>query len=494
MENSKKIYAINPKTELILVLVLLLVYGVFSLIQADRLPLSFNAWGDEIMFVDPAASLYMGKGFTSTAWYAQSREEFWAGYPPLYSFLLYLWMQLVGFSLAVPRSLNIFITLITAILLWLSVKRLDLVSTAPARIGLILIVLFTQNYTFNLASGGRPDPLMLLLTVIVLFICSIRSTIWRYLLLVATCALIPLTGLALIAYSVMTVIILLVFLRRTFLAEAIAIAIGIAGGLLGLYGFYSANGVWEKFVLSTKNNPTLIGHDLKSALPEVLRFGGFLRNWNFQFLLILLIGIVIYQLMKMQFRWRSLLCFGLVSSFIIPFGMRFAGAFLFYNAWMATIPLAISLCSSMEKLPSFGIKQSFYTAGYTLVLILCTLGPHMQLIDIVINWQALDYAPVQAFIDRNVAKKDWVFTDLIPYYAANQKAEVVMTNWYQNIIPQNEKDKLSVLILPSDLFDQAVKKIGGEWQISEDKMTVNTKDFIRNSQKSVTLNIYKRKV
>lgn len=494
MNESREISAISPKAELILVLVLMSMYWVFSFIQSDRLPISFDAWGDEIMFVDPSANLYMGKGFTSSAWYAQSREEFWAGYPPLYSFMLYLWMHLVGFSLAVPRSFNICITVITVALLWLSVKRLNLVITSPARIGLVLIVLFTQNYTFNLASGGRPDSLMLLLSVIVLLIYSVRSQKWRYGLLFATSVLIPLTGLALIAYSVLTVAILLIFMKRSFIAEAIVIAIGIAVGMLGLYGFYSLNGVWDKFIFSTKNNPTLIGHDLKSTLPEAMRFGGFLKNWNFQILLILLIGIVIYQLIKRQFRWRSLICFGLASSFIIPFGMRFAGAFLFYNAWMATIPLAICLCSSLEKLPSFGIKQSFYTAGYTLLLVLCTLGPHLQLIDIVVNWHALDYAPVQAFIDRNVTKKDWVFTDLIPYYGVNQKAEVVMTNWYQNIITQNDKDKLSLLILPSDLFDQVVKKLGGEWQIADDKMTINTKDFLRKSQKSVTLNIYKRRV
>jgi hypothetical protein len=494
MNKSREISATDSKAELILVLILLSMYWVFSFIQTDRLPISFNAWGDEIMFVDPAVNLYMGKGFTSAAWYAQSREEFWSGYPPLYSFMLYLWMQIVGFSLAVPRSLNTFLTVITAILLWLSVKRLNLVTTATARIGLMIIVLFTQNYTFNLASGGRPDPLMLLLTVIVLLIYSMRSTIWRYVLLVVTCALIPLTGLALIAYSVMMVILLLVFLKRKFITEAISIIIGIAVGILGLYGFYSANGVWEKFVFSTKNNPTLIGHDLKSALPEVIRFGGFLKNWNFQILLILLVGIAIYQLIKKQFRWRSLICFGLVSSFTIPFGMRFAGAFLFYNAWMVTLPLAVCLCSSLEKLPNFGVKRSFYTAGCTLLLVLCTLGPHMQLIDIAMNWNALDYAPVQAFIDRNVTTKDWVFTDLVPYYAVKQKAEVVMTDWYQNIITPSEKNKLSLLILPSDLFDKTVTKLGGEWQIADDKLTIRTKDFLRNSQKSVTLNVYKRTV
>lgn len=470
----------------------LLIFLCLGLIQSTRLPISFDAWGDEMMFVDPAANLYLGHGFTSAAWYGQTKDEFWAGYPPLYSFLLSVWMRLFGFGLATARSLNVVLTVISAALLWLSVKRLHLVTTMPARVGLVLVLLFTQNYTFNF-TAGRPDPLMLLLTVLVLLIVSVRSPSWRYGLLIVTCTLFPFTGLALVVYSAIAIALVVCFLRRAFVTEAGAMVLGLSIGLVGLYGFYYAHGVWDKFIFSTKNNPTLVGHDLASALSESMRFGGFLKNWNFQVLLLLLLGVAIYRLIKGQFHWRSLLCFGLAAGIVLPFGMRFSGAYLFYNGWMALVPLTVCLCSALEQLPNFGIKRWVITTASGLLLMFCLLGPHLRFIDLAANWQAIDYAPVTALVERNVTAQDWVFSDSLAYYAVKQKAAVTMTHWYGKIMPAIEQQQVLTLILRPDLFEQTAKKLGGEWQAVPDQVILQTRDGLRKRQISVTLNVYKRK-
>ncbi|MDX2097559.1 MAG: hypothetical protein SFW36_07250 [Leptolyngbyaceae cyanobacterium bins.59] len=443
-----------------------------------------------MMFIDPAANLYLGNGFTSATWYGQIKDEFWAGYPPLYSLLLYAWMRVYGLSLATARSLNILLTVITAFLLWVSVQRLHLVKTASARISLVLLLLFIQNYTFNL-TAGRPDPLMLLITTLVLLVSSIRSQPWRYGGLVAVCTLFPLTGLSLVVYSVISVALVLIFLQGKFVAEAIAIAIGLFAGLVTLYGIYQANGVWDQFIFSTKNNPTLVGHNLASSLSESLRFGGFLQNRNFQILLTLLISIAIYRILKRDLQWRSTICFGLAASFVIPLGMRFAGAYLFYNGWMASLPLIICLCSNWEQLPIFRIKQWMVTALSGLLLTVCILGPHLRIIDLITNWQALDQAPVSALIERNVSSQDWVFSDSLAYYAAKPKAAVTMTHWYRSIITPSEKQQVSVLILRPELFESTVHKLGGQWEITPDQVTLQTHNLLKKRQNLITLNVYK---
>ena len=489
--------------EVVALLLILLIFSILGCLQATRLPIGWlnwgndvTAWGDEIMFVDPAANLFFSNQWTSASWYGQTQEQFWAGYPPLYSFLLYNWMHLFGFGLATARSFNIFLTAATAILLWLSVKRLSLVVSAPGRIGLVLLVLFAQNYTFNLTTG-RPDPLMLLLSVTALLITSVRSPFWRFGLLVAVCTLFPLTGLALVVHSIIIGVLILIFLRQKFIREAGAIALGLLFGLLGLYGFYKANGVWDKFVFSTKNNPTLVGYDLASGLSESMRFGGFLQNRNFQLLLIILIGVTIYQVMKGQFRWRSLLCFSLVASICIPFGMRLSGAYLFYYGWMAFVPLAIGFCSTLEALPFWKMQDRFerwvMPSIACLLILLAMLGPYFRLVDLTLNWKALDYVTVTNLIKQTVKPDDWVFSDSLSYYAVKQTGAVTMTHWYRDVIPTDEKDKVSIIVMRPSLLDETVKEIGGKWEESGEELTLKIRSLFRARPDLIELRVYRRK-
>ncbi len=69
--------------EVIILSILLFIFLLIRLVQAFRLT-NLNAWQDQVMFVDPAANLYFGNGLTSSTWFAQTKDKFWAGYPPLY--------------------------------------------------------------------------------------------------------------------------------------------------------------------------------------------------------------------------------------------------------------------------------------------------------------------------------------------------------------------------------------------------------------------------
>src|SRR2546422_11523965 len=94
---------------------LLFCFLLLNLLTSTRYP---YVWIDEVMYSDPAVNLYLGNGFTSSAWYAQPSTEFWAGNVPLHTLLLYLWLKLFGFSILSVRSLNCVYMTACCWLLW----------------------------------------------------------------------------------------------------------------------------------------------------------------------------------------------------------------------------------------------------------------------------------------------------------------------------------------------------------------------------------------
>src|ERR1700733_10639900 len=90
-----------PRWETWCVVVCSLGFLCLNLASGVRYPF---VWTDEVMYADPAVNLYLGHGFTSSAWYAQPADAFWAGNVPLHSALLYLWLKLFGFSILAVRS------------------------------------------------------------------------------------------------------------------------------------------------------------------------------------------------------------------------------------------------------------------------------------------------------------------------------------------------------------------------------------------------------
>lgn len=55
--------------------ILLIILGLFLLINLITVDRFTTVWLDEVMFTDPAINLYFGNGFTSTAWFIQTKEE-----------------------------------------------------------------------------------------------------------------------------------------------------------------------------------------------------------------------------------------------------------------------------------------------------------------------------------------------------------------------------------------------------------------------------------
>lgn len=467
------------RSEKVVIVVVLFAFLLISLVQVFRLT-SLSPWQDQIMFIDPAANLYFGNGFTSSAWFAQTKDEFWAGYPSLYSFLLYLWMRLFGFGIYTARSFNCVLTATCAVMLWQAVIRLKLISSPNNRLILITLLLLQLGYTNN-AEQGRPDALMASLALLALLAYSIQVVWLRYLSLTGLCILFPFGGLALSAYTVVLSVLLLIYLRKLFLGELIAIIFGLLLGFLCTYSLYSANGVWDDFIISTLNNPTIL------AFSQRDKIGGIFGNRILQVLVISCFALVIHKVLKGEFKWVSVPSFGLAAIFWIPLGMRLAGAFQFCYSWMVVVPLGVCVCFSVDKLLKTTLDRRLNSPILGIIIVLCLISsPYLSFIDLVLNWNSSNYFRIEAFVQENISSDEWVLSDPISYFAAKKGGKTVIYKPYLTVISPQEKEKVSVLIVRPQDSSLLQAKLGGKWHKRGKPLTIQYKKEV------VELDIYRR--
>lgn len=489
-------------SETIVVMAILFVFLSLGFIEASKLPIYLDTWWDEILFVDPAANLYLGKGFNSSAWFAQSKDEFWAGYPPLYPLLLYLWMRIFGFGISVARSLNYVLAALSAFILWRTVIRLNLIATATWRIFLVVLLLVIVGYGFDFRPG-RPDILMATLTMIAFLAYSIPRKNLRYLCLSCICIIFPFSGLGLVAYTVVFASLVLIYLKRSFFKEFIAIITGLAIGSLGLFIFYSINGVWQGFVESVVNNSSLTLPGAKGTFIDKfilnisLVFDG---NRAFKILLISALAINIYRLLKRKFKFNSLASFGVAVGFGVPFTMRTIGSYPLYYDWMASLPLAVCVCSEISSLLRSDVKSWLRPPILGLTVTLLLFAPPLKLDLFIKHWRSVDYSVVENFVTKSISKEDWVMADPLTYYALKNKVEVVFHPFYIQAMSDQEKDKISLIIAkPSSFpplkfagdFETITNKLGGFWSDTGQRLTLQTTKSLLSPDR-VELRIYTR--
>ncbi len=467
--------------EITLIVVLLIIFLLLNLVTSGR---DIAVWLDEVMFVDPAANLYLGNGFTSSAWWFQTKDQFWAGNVPLYSIILYHWMKIFGFSLEATRSLNYVFMIISGLMLWLSVFRLKLIASAWGRITLVALLLSGQSISISYR-GGRYDSLSIILLTACMLVYSIELSWLRCVLLSCIGIFIPTAGLQLLPFAIILCSLIVVFLGKSFLKESISLAIGSIIGIIFLYILYSTNGAWITFLKSTAGTQSIIGQIAQVIIQRdynaISRFAVFpdASNLDYSFILLfaLAVAIAVHQIINRSFRLHSLIVFGITVSICIPLAMFILGKYPPYYSWMAFVPLAICVCSESESLKVNRNSWQRLIVSGVLVLV-CLIGWPRQLVVSLHNWNNSDYAPVEALVERNVKESDWVYCDFGAYFAAKKKAAVVMVPSYATAesmhgIPSQEKTNVSILIIEPLQLKKVVKRLGGKWYPTGDGLNLN---------------------
>ena len=432
------------------------------------------------MFTDPAANLYFGNGFTSSAWSVQTRNEFWAGNAPLYSILLYYWMQLFGFSIVAVRSLNNVLMTVSALMLWVAVIKLNLVTATWSRVALIAL-LFSGYGTSWCARSGRYDALGITLFAASILIYSIPLTWLRCVLLTCIGMFLPMAGLNLLPYAVIFCSLLFIYLGKPILKECFCVAIGIIIGILFLYILFSTNGVWNDFVASARG---LGGH------PGLPNFKNSSKDISFLILLFLSLGLFLSEKKHEIIRFRSPLSFGLTSGFTIPMAMLVLGRYPTNYSWMAYIPLSICVCSAISKFNPSNWKR-FVIIG--VLSLACFFGLPFWLTWSIYGGADLDYKQVEALVERNVKENDWVYSNSSTFYAMKSRSNPVFFEAYSFNKSTEEKNKISLLILNPNDYEKESRKVGGKWYPSGDGIKPKQPGFL-GLKSSIILSKYNLQV
>jgi len=470
--------------------ILLLALVVFLITVTVLSAQLWPVWMDEVLLTDPAANLFLGNGFTSSAWYYQSRDEFWACNAPLYALLLYPWLKLFGLELTTTRLVNYGLITLAMGLLWWAVCRLKLVATMRDRFILLGLILMSYGVSFNYLSG-RYDCLAIALFAGLLLTYTFPASWIRTASFIGIGILIPLSGFHLMSYGVLLAVLLFPFLGEPILAPFFQVSGGMALGLTATVALYASQGVLDTFV-ETVGGHTLSGLDVvpdsakdASVSQKVMFalmnlgpiFGNRLRgigDWYFQdgsflFLMGAAIALMVIQISARQFQGRSPLAFGLLVGFTVPLFMGLVRNYPEYYDWMAIIPLSIGISATLVKVRG-SLLRNPALLGIAVLLIASSIpGLPPRLVPGLRYWQDRDYQRIEQFVQANIQPDEVVYSDFAPYYAIRKQANVVLFPSYLDVMADDEKRQLTTLLLELtqahknyqdiDLFEQ----LGGTW-------------------------------
>jgi hypothetical protein len=479
-------------TEGILVVILLSAVLLANLTTAMRYP---TVWQDEVMCTDPAANLVLGKGFTSTAWYDQTGDKFWAGNAALHEIILSGWIRIFGFSPLAVRSINYVWFVLGIFLVWRFCVRLPCIQSTRWR--LLLIVLLASNSAVSFSyRSGRSDMVGFFLSALALYAATIPKSNVRYLCLLGIGILFPWAGLQLLPMLVIAAVLLLVFWGVRAALNCVSIGMGAVIGLLGLYWFYQSHGVWNDFVASITRHTVgpqaqIYAHGRISALPAV-----FMRDRSAPFLMLLGALLAIHAWRIHDARGLKITLFALAVGVCIPLGLHFIGIFPIYYGWMVALPLTIMLCHVMSRQP----PAPFWGKGAAILLLLGAIfiGLPARLAVAVLRSNEQPYSAAESFISKNLNADDRVYINYAAFYPAMRTAGKVYTLRYMEYaMTPEERNNVTALVIEPEEMAGITNQIPGRWEMTAEFKNNDTNSLLpsflaRHLQSPTTRAVYFR--
>ena len=303
-----------------------------NLLTLGRYP---QVWLDEVIFTDPAVNLAWQGRFTSTAWYFQSADAWWAANVPLYSWMLAAWVQLGSLSLAWVRSLNLVLAAASACLL----------ITWPRRMGWLTSARWTVLYAALVIAGhgmvvatrsGRYDVLGLLLCALLPWAATVQRVVWRRMALCLVAVLVPMSGLHVALYVGLMSLVWLAATRLRSWADGLAVLSGLALGGLALLALYQSQGVLGDFLLNVR----LSGYAGKKDWP---------RDPSLLLMLLAAIGLCWRPGDRAVWRHDRLPLTLSLAGVLVPALIFLVARLPTFYAWMAELPLALGLAMWADR-------------------------------------------------------------------------------------------------------------------------------------------------
>jgi len=453
----------SRRVELLLGSLLLSTFLAANLGTSSRSPV---IWQDEVMFTDPAANLYFGQGFTTSAWF-QSRDTLFAGNSPLYSLCLYPWIRVFGFDVVSVRGLNYVLILAVAAICLLALDRLGLVRSTVPRLVFALLVLCGDGVTYSYRSG-RYDCLGMLLVSGLLLTLTSRPARTRTGGLFVLAALVPWAGLQLLPYLALLGLLVLLLRGEAAVADLLTVGLGCLAGVVCLAAFLLENGVWHEFLKSV-SILSGTGRSIADRLATAL-VAPFTEPSSI--LLLAALGLILVSALRRgDYRLRSPLAAGLLAGVLVPCFLALAGKYARYYCWMAFIPMAAAAAAELQSGRAWPVRKLVMP----LLLLACAAGLPARLAVTCREWGLRDPGPVDQIVAEQVRPTDWVYSEYEAYYPAKKTAAVLFLPPYAGLIPgmkgrqpalsAAERERVDLLILKPSTEQETLQFFAGRWSL-----------------------------
>lgn len=457
------------KKELILLVVLMLAMMSVAAYCTPHLV----AWTDEVQFADPAFSLYLGQGFTSSAWPYQRSDEFFIGNAPLFSLLLSIWMDIVGTDIFALHALNWGLAVVGAGLVWFAWVRINSEISPLVRVPIILTLLAGNGITFSYFSL-RYDVLGFALLALAFYASTMRGRIREYLLALSG-FLVFLAGFHLVV-AVSMAISGFVFLCRNTFRQWLSLIVGMVGGGVFWLAIVAWHGLFKKFFLVTFGSQHVISGQLGQlvmqgdrGLIEKLHSPLKIYSEDPSLLIMMACFLVGYFLVtKMPGTIRSDSYTGrvfLILTLLMPLGLFLIGKFPIYYTWLAYIPCCL-LCGEIWH-SLIKARGKFFAVGLLSFCVVSASLGYLRIVDASLGKDSQDYYVTAPGLKTWLRKDDWVYSSFSAYFAVRPYVERVIVPTYgkTHFVPGiPEKDRISVVLVPNEEFNQTVLMLGGKWQ------------------------------
>jgi len=441
------------------------------------------AWGDEAQFADPAASLYYGQGFTSTAWPYQVSTEFFAGNAPGYSLLLAPWFKLFGFGLYQARALNWALMVAAGLVLWRGLSycepRLPLWLKALA-IG----IAFMGSGILLSYWSARYDALgIMVASVIFLLLARPQTRKGDAGLAIAGFALFY-AGFHLVAAAVVLSALFLLQDRRKYQVPAIALLAGVCVAGLTWLAAMAFNGLLKKFFIITFGSQHTISGQMAQLVLQgdqgVFKKLALFKSIVTMDLSLSVFALVLGGLFLARFAGartdsggaegfsgrRALARMSLNLVLITPVALLLLGKFPIYYTWMAYVPAVFIAVIIVARLRQRGMRWPtgvFVASG----LLAATLGVVARMEEFSIDRGSATYSRFDDWVRSTVKPADTAYSDFEAYFSARSVAQRVIVPTYGKTslvkgIP--EKDAVSVILVQAAHALEVMPLLGGNWQ------------------------------
>jgi hypothetical protein len=451
---------------------LLILFIAVNLATATRSP---AVWMDEVMYVDPAANLLLGQGFTSSASRRQFVDEFWAGNFPLFPALSYLWLSLFGLSIAAFRAFSYPIFALALLTVWAVMRRGGLIRRPEMRLAVVVALMCGYGMSFMYRSG-RPDPLGFLLIAAAGLAYVESDRWWGRWGLFAAGLLSSLAQLPPVIYAALVAALATPFFGFRHWPGSLRFGFGALSGYALLFAIYVVEDVLDDFW------GEVFFHSFAARMEGVGQFVD--PNWSIWTMLdayridhSMTVMLGLSGLLGLFALWRRragaalppvrMMAFLVATALAVPPVLSAIGVFqVFYN-WMSYVPATLAIAWWLENDASLEGWRLIRIGAITTALVAMVAGLPARIGLTVKEWDKRDYGPVQAMVTRTVQPTDWVYADFTAYYAAKARAERVFLPTY-HMGPQHltvgERNRISVLIVPPENFEEMAALLGGTWQ------------------------------